>query len=205
MGNWAIPILALQILAIDLFAEVMPLTCLTFDPSSKRIMGIPPRERSSHIMNQHSTYEVLFFGALIGLLAFSNYAFYMLREGLTFTTETMPPSLLLHYARATTLSYLTIAFCQFANVLSRRNDYTSVFNRNFFSNKILLWSIVASIGLILLAIYVPFLSRFLYFAGPRLIDWVCVLGASVIFLGVFELMKAGRRIRWKKAEAISVH
>lgn len=203
MGNWAIPILALQILAIDLLAEIMPLTCLTFDPAFRRIMEIPPRARSSHIMNQHSTYEVLFFGLLIGVLAFSNYAIYMLREGLAFTNETMPPSLMLHYARATTLSYLTIAFCQFVNVLSRRNDFISIFNQNFFSNRILLWSIAASIGLILLAIYVPFLSRFLYFAGPRLIDWVCVLGAAAVFLGAFEILKAGRRIRWRRAEAVS--
>jgi len=37
-GNWAIPILAIQILAIDLLAEIMPLTALTFDPPGDNIM-----------------------------------------------------------------------------------------------------------------------------------------------------------------------
>lgn len=42
MKNWAIPILAIQILAIDLLAEVLPLTCLTFDPPDEGIMKMPP-------------------------------------------------------------------------------------------------------------------------------------------------------------------
>ena len=54
MGDWAIPMLALQILAIDLLAEVMPLTCLTFDPPPPGIMKASPRDRSEHIMNRKS-------------------------------------------------------------------------------------------------------------------------------------------------------
>ncbi|HPI98518.1 MAG TPA: HAD-IC family P-type ATPase, partial [Synergistales bacterium] len=51
LWDWAIPILAIQILAIDLLAEVMPLTFLTFDPPSRGIMKEPPRDLRAHIMN----------------------------------------------------------------------------------------------------------------------------------------------------------
>lgn len=200
LGNWAIPILAIQILAIDLLAEVMPLTCLTFDPSSMGVMGKSPRDQKSHIMNNHSTIEIAFLGILIGGLAFSNFALYMFREGLTITTDMVGS---LHYARATTLSYLTIAFCQFVNVLSRRFDYTTIFNRNFFTNRILLWSILASIGLILFAVYVPFIGEFLYFTGLRMEDWLYVIGAATLFLGIFELMKFRKRLKRKHMEKFS--
>ncbi|NOQ21809.1 MAG: HAD-IC family P-type ATPase [Candidatus Aegiribacteria sp.] len=201
LGDWAIPILALQILAIDLLAEVMPLTCLTFDPSEKGIMQMPPRKQRDHIMNRQTSLEVVFLGALIGILAFGNYALSMFRTGEIFPSDMVifPAA----YLRATTLAYLTIAFCQFANVLSQRYRLTSIFNRNFFSNRTLLWSILGSIGLVLTAVYVPFVSGFLYFSGPEVLDWLYILGAALIFLGVFELMKFRRRFMYEKSAAVS--
>lgn len=201
LGDWAIPILALQILAIDLLAEVMPLTCLTFDPSARGIMRMPPRKQCDHIMNRQSSIEVVLLGVLIGVLAFGNYALSMFRTGDVFPSDmSVFPA---EYLRATTLAYLTIAFCQFVNVLSRRYTLTSIFNRNFFSNKTLLWSIMGSIGLVLTAVYVPFVSRFLYFNGPGIIDWLLVLGAALIFLGVFELTKLRKRLRFEKSAAVT--
>ncbi len=201
LGNWAIPILALQILAIDLLAEVMPLTCLTFDPSAKGIMLMPPRKQCDHIMNRQTSIEVVFLGVLIGILAFGNYALSMFRTGEIFPADMVvfPAA----YLRATTLAYLTIAFCQFANVLSQRYRLTSIFNRNFFSNRTLLLSILGSIGLVLTAVYVPFVSGFLYFSGPGVLDWVFVLSAALVFLSVFELMKFRRRIKYEKSAVIS--
>ena len=202
LGDWAIPILALQILAIDLLAEVMPLTCLTFDPSAKGIMRMSPRKQCDHIMNRHTSLEVLFLGVLIGALAFGNYALSMYRTGVVFPADMAIP-FPVAYLRATTLAYLTIAFCQFANVLSQRYRLTSVFNRNFFTNRTLLLSILGSIGLVLTAVYVPFVSGFLYFSGPGILDWIFILGAALIFLGVFELMKSRRRIKYRKSASVA--
>jgi len=202
LGNWAIPMLALQILAIDLLAEVMPLTCLTFDPSVSGIMRIPPRKQCDHIMNRQSSLEVLFLGILMGGLAFGNYALSMFRTGVIFPSDVLNSIDIADYLRATTIAYLTIAFCQYANVLSRRFRFTSVFNRNIFGNRVLLWSILLSISLIGIAVYVPFISKFLYFKGPGLIDWLFVLGAALIFLGVFELIKLRRRTRYGKTISV---
>jgi Ca2+-transporting ATPase len=193
MGDWAIPMLALQILAIDLLAEVMPLTCLTFDPPQPGTMELPPRDQNDHIMNGRTSPEVLFLGALIGVLAFANYALGMFRESGTAFPAGMTPPFPAAYMKATTLAYLTIAFCQFANIMSRRFRLTSIFNRNFFSNKVILWSIAASVALILIAVYVPFIGSFLYFSGPDAVDWLFVLGSALVYLGVFEIMKMFKR------------
>src|SRR6056297_1536753 len=142
LWDWAIPILAIQILAIDLLAEVLPLTCLTFDPPAPGIMKEPPRDLNAHIMNPLSSLEVLLLGTLIGALAFGNFALYMGREGTALGMDALGT---FEYARATTITYLTIAYCQFVNIMSRRHDLTTVFNANFFSNRILLGSIVLSI------------------------------------------------------------
>jgi len=193
--NWAIPILAIQILAIDLLAEVMPLTFLTFDPPSKGIMQEPPRDLSAHIMNLSSSMEVFFLGSLIGILAFGNYALFMSRMGITLSNETMGT---LDFAKATTVTYMTIAYCQFVNILSRRHELNSVFNRNFFENRILLGSILLSIVMVFLGTTVPVIRSFLYFSPPSLVNFLYVLGAAGLFLGTFEVLKIWKRRRNSK-------
>ncbi len=195
MRNWAIPILAIQILAIDLLAEIMPLTFLSYDPPPDDVMKQPPRNIADHIVNRWTTLEVIFLGLMIGGLAFLNYALFMSRSGITFTVEAADPIL---YARATTVVYLTIAFCQFSNILSRRDEYDSILSRNFFSNRILLMSIAGSILLMLVVIYTPFLRNFLQFDPPALVDWLYVIGSSGAYLAIFEIMKLFKRRRREK-------
>ena len=188
--DWAIPIFAIQILAIDLLAEIMPLTCLTFDPAFEGIMKLPPRDLKEHILNRITSLEVICLGLLMGALAFGNYALFMSRQGTIFTLDSADPLL---YARATTITYLTIAFCQLVNILSHRFERLSIFNSNFFSNRILLGSIGGSILLVLLVVHTPGVRDFLRFAPPSWIDWLYVLGAAALYLSAFEVLKLFKR------------
>ena len=187
--GWPIPILAIQILAIDLLAEILPLTALTFDPGSEDIMTSPPRSRKDHILSKDSMAEILFLGFVMGLLAFINFGLFIKRTGVAMTPEHAL------YARATTLSYATIVSCQFMNVLSRRYTYDSFFSRTFFTNKKILLSVVLSIGLTLIAIYTPFINSFIGFAPLSGLDWGFVAAASLIFLSFHEAIKAFKRSR----------
>jgi Ca2+-transporting ATPase len=197
LKDWAIPILAIQILAIDLLAEIMPLTFLTFDPPSEKVMTSPPRNLGEHILNKITSLQVIIFGLLIGVLAFGNYVLFMFRHGTTFTLESADPLL---YAKATTITYITIACCQYINILSHRFESASIFNRSFFSNRILLGSIFVSIGLILVVVYTPVVRDFLRFAPVSPGDWMYVLGAAAVYLLAFEAMKFFKRIRQSEAQ-----
>jgi Ca2+-transporting ATPase len=196
LRNWAIPILAIQILAIDLLAENMPLTALTFDPPGEGIMTSPPRDPEAHIMNRSTSVEVILLGVLIGALAFVNFGLFMWRNGMTFTVEHADS---LMYARATTVTYLTIAYCQFINVLSRRNARRSLFSREFWTNKVILWSVVISIVLTSIAVYGPFVSEWLAFARLSVVDWAYVLGGAAAYLITFEIIKLGKRMKGSRA------
>ena len=190
--NYPIPILAAQILAVDLLGEIGPLTLLTFDPPGKDTMIRPPRKLKEHMLNLISASEITFMGIIIGGLAFLNFFLFMKRGGFSLTVDdvnTIP------YFKATVLSYSTIVFCQFVNILQRREESISLFNKNFFSNKILLISIVISIGLVALAIYGPYISNFLAFAPVTLNDWVFIIGSAVVYLVIFEGLKLFKRIR----------
>jgi Ca2+-transporting ATPase len=71
----------------------------------------------------------------------------------------------------------------------------TVFNRNLLTNKILLGSIGASIVLVFVGVYGPYVSDFLYFANLRLQDWLYVLGAAAAYLCAFEMLKLVKRLR----------
>jgi Ca2+-transporting ATPase len=192
--GWPIPILVIQILAIDLLAEILPLTALTYDPGSKDLMTSPPRRQEEHILNRDTMFEVLFLGLLMGALGFANFVLFMGRTGAELTTTHVL------YSRATTLSYATIVFCQFANILSRRYNYDSFFTRNLWSNKKILWSIVISIGFTLTVVYAPLINRFLGFAPLTVGDWASVFAAAAIFLLAHEIIKAVKRSRRRVRE-----
>ena len=190
--NYPIPILAAQILAVDLLGEILPLTMLTFDPPGKNTMTRRPRHPDEHMLDRHSAIEISFMGVLIGGLAFLNFVLFMKREGITLTVDSTNT---IEYFKAAALSYATIVFCQFVNILQRRSERTSLFNANFFDNRILLTSIVISIGLVCLAIYGPGIGLFLAFGPIGVTDWLYILGAAGAYLAVFEILKLSKRLR----------
>ena len=125
-----------------------------------------------------------------------NFALFMHREGITLTMDHVDTIM---YARATTISWVTIAFCQFVNILSRRYNYVSLFNKNFFSNKKLLSVILLSIGFVMLGVYGPYIHEFLSFASLSIIDWLYIMISTAIFLIAFEVMKILKRWTYKKS------
>lgn len=193
LGNYAIPILAIQILAIDLLAEIMPLTFLCFDPPAPELMKEEPRSRKKHILNLVTGSEVAFFGVLIGALAAGNFFLYMSRHGITLNMADVGGAA---YARASAMTWLTIAFCQFVNILSRRYHYRSFFHPDTFTrNKILSTSILGSIILTLIGVYAPVVSDFLQFTGIQVTDWLYVFAAAGVFLFTWEILKVIRRAK----------
>jgi len=198
--NYPIPILAAQILAVDLLGEILPLTMLTFDPPGKDTMTRRPRRPDEHILDRNSAIEISLMGTLIGGLAFLNFVLFMRREGITLTLDSTAT---MDYFKAAAISYATIVFCQFVNILQRRSVRTSIFSRNFFDNRILLISIVISIGLVCFAIYGPGIGTFLAFGPITVRDWLFVIGAAGVYLAVFEILKLGKRLRSRGSAGVT--
>jgi Ca2+-transporting ATPase len=184
--GWPIAILAIQILTIDLLGEILPLTALTYDPGSGALMRGPPRDQDEHFFDTYTAAEVTFLGLLMAGLAFGGFYWFMLQNGVQLTEE--------HplYARATTLTYTVIVFNQYINVLSRRFEFNSV-SFQFWTNPILLGTILLSIGLVLLVIYVPFLAAFVGFAPLAPVDWAYVAFAMAVLLATHEAIKYRKR------------
>ncbi|MBN2232371.1 MAG: cation-transporting P-type ATPase [Deltaproteobacteria bacterium] len=196
--GYPIPILAGQILAVDLLGELGPLTLLTLDPPAPGVMTRAPRRPAERLLGPADGVEVTVMGAVIGFLAYANFLLFMNRGGTVFTFASVNT---VAYAAATAMSYATIVFCQYVNILERRSPQGSLFSRGFFSNRTLLCATVFSAFLVMVLIYVPGIRDFLGFAPLSGRDWCRVAAAAGLYLAVFEGFKLGKRALGKRLAA----
>jgi Ca2+-transporting ATPase len=174
----------IQILAIDLIAELFPIAALGRDKAEGELMNEAPRKLDHHILNRRSILDLLWCGLLIGSLAFVNYLFYFWRRGIGAQGVDLHSAI---HAQATSLTYLTIVLCQLANILQRRSE-RGLFTRYQLHNRTLWGAYALSLFCVALIIYSPLNT---YFAsGPLgVIDWLLALAAAAVFVLIRELQR----------------
>jgi Ca2+-transporting ATPase len=148
-----------------------------------------PRDLNHHIVNLNSVIDLALSGLLMGTLAYANYILYFYRHG--FEPHNFVTSQHVHaYAVATTLTYITICLCQFANIMLRRIGHRKwVFSSYSWSNKKLLVAFAISLSGISLIAYNPLISRYMGTAGIGLIDWMYAFLAALLYLTIRQLTK----------------
>lgn len=175
-------ITAVQILAIDLIAELFPVTALGWDPPESELMTDPPRNLKDHIITVRSVWEFILYGLFAAGLAYGNFLLFFARHHAV--AVHFDPHLAL-YAKATILTYLTVVLCQFTNLLIVRSDNAaSFFSKYLWSNKKLLIAFGFSLLCILNIMYNPVIRPY-FNAGPLAVtDWLYALLAAAIYLCV---------------------
>lgn len=177
---WGIPaaITAIQILAIDVVAEMFPITALGWDPAVGRLMRERPRKLDDHIMNRKTVTEFIAFGLLAAALAYANYLFYFARHHISpehLSTHAVP------YMQATILTYVTLVFCQFMNLLLVRTQGQSLWSSYLWSNKKLLAAFALSLVLILNIVYNPLVQPYFGSGSLSLADWLTAAAAALLY------------------------
>lgn len=176
----------MQILAIDMIAELFPIASLGWDQADGELMHDKPRKTRDHILNRASILDLLWCGILIGGLAFTNYLLFFTRNHVSAVgADVSSPDI---YIKATTMTYLTIVLCQLFNILQRRSR-RGLFTRYQFHNRALAVALTFSLFCVFNIIYNPYLNHY-FGAGPlEQIDWMYALGAAGIFVLIRELQR----------------
>ena len=173
-----VPILAVQILLIDIVGEMLPLIMLTYDLPEKHIMEKFPRNPKDKILTIGTMKGIAFSGLTMGILAYGAFMYYYLHNQHT-------PQF---YEKAITITFISIVFGQFANILSRRT-FGSVFTKYLYSNKNLLFTFLFSITCIVLIVYIPVLNLYLHTYPLLAADWLLPIAVGALSLLIFELRK----------------
>lgn len=179
------PIFAIQILLVDLGAEVFPALALAGDPEGDDLMNRPPRSKKDILFGPETVYYIIRSGTMMGLLSTIAFVIYGSLSGWHFGEKFANESV---YLSATTVTYATIAVCQYVNSISIRSK-TEPFWKLILGNKRLLVFLGISIVFINSMIYVPFLQNFSYMHGIGLREWGIALFFGAFFLIYLELMK----------------
>ncbi len=181
---WGIPIAigAVQILAIDLIAELFPIAALGWDPAEGDLMHEKPRNLRDHILNKANVIDLAWGGALMGAFGYINYLLYFARNNIS-TSDIERASVA--YAAATTLTDATICIGQFGSIFMRRiTPGRKLLTSYLWSNKKLFVAFGISITCMLSLIYLPILQPYFGTAGLGAFDWLTALIAGIVFIAI---------------------
>lgn len=189
-GRVVLPLLATQILWINLATDGAPALALGVDPPAAGLMERPPRPPGEGAITPRMWRQIV----LIGMVTAAATLF-ALDAGLPGGFVAGSGSL----SYAQTLAFTTLMFSQLFNVFNSRSDETSAFVR-LFSNRWLWAAVGLSLVLQALVVYVPVLQQAFGTVPLGARDWLfCgVVASSVLWwreLGKLAVRVAGRKNR----------
>ncbi|OVE75130.1 hypothetical protein BVX95_00105 [archaeon D22] len=170
--GFPLPLLAIQILLIDLGTDVLPSLALGVESAEKGIMKRKPRNRKEKIMNSKLMKRLVMVGTVLGLG--SLFLFY--KTITSFGLSPFDSSIVgtFAYVKATTMVFASLILFQMVNVFNCRSETKSAYMISLTENKFLLFSVISSIGLMLAFIYVPFFNTILKTTPLMLGDWLLI-------------------------------
>ncbi len=178
------PLLATQILWINLVTDGPLALALGMDPADEGLMSQPPRAAGEGVITPQMWRGIV----LVGVIMAAGTLFVLdasLPGGFVAGAGDLP------YAQTT--AFTTLMLFQIFNVVNARSDERSAFV-HLFTNRWLWAAIGGSIALQVLVVYVPFLQRAFGTIALSTGDWVfCVAVASSV-LWLREASKLAARV-----------
>ncbi len=165
-GAIVIPLLAVQLLWMNLVTDGLPALALGVDPIDKNIMKRPPRKSTDKIISKNMLLNITVIGIM--LCAFTLYIF-----NIGLSQEVEDP-----VAKARTMAFTSLVIFEIVRVYMIRSQY----NAGVFSNKYLLAAIMSSILLQLMVVYLDFFNAIFETTPLALADWGYILGGAALML-----------------------
>jgi Ca2+-transporting ATPase len=181
----AIPLVAVQILWVNLATDGLPAIALSVDPPAPDLMQQKPRPRGQGVFTKQVVTLMVVGGlwsALVNLGIFK----WALDSGRGML-------------EAQALCFLTLVLIQFFKAYNFRSDRQSVFKIGFFKNRWLNITIVWEIALLVVIVYTPALHSPFHTFPLSGWDWLLVVLLAATVFPVLELTKAF--FRWRQRQS----
>jgi Ca2+-transporting ATPase len=177
-----LPLIAIQLLYVNLATDGLPAIALSVDPPDPDIMKQKPRPRK----------QTIFTAPVLRYLAGAGIWTAMVTLGIFLWAINSGKSFL----EAQGLCFITLILIEFFNAFNCRSLEYSLFKIGPFANKWLIWAILITIAMTIPIFYVPFLQEVFHAYALGLIDWIiAILSASTIFIvaEIYKLIRARLR------------
>lgn len=191
------PIIATQLLWINLITDSFPAIALGMDPGNPDVMKEKPRNAKESFFAGGAGIHLILGGVLIGTLTIVAFWFGYYEHGYSPFDHTVPENTV-EYAR--TMAFMVLVMCQLFFSLAVRNSSKSIFQIGIFSNKYLVGAIVLGVLLQLIVIGIPFMQRAFHLQMLDLGGWLIAISLGLVPLLVNEIVKIFIRARLKRVK-----
>lgn len=172
------PLLAIQLLWVNLVTDSLPALALGVEPVDKDIMSRPPNSSKSSLFTKDLIFAIAVEGCFIGTI--SMLAFTIGRA--YFDVDPMNPIV------GRTMAFSVLSLSQLVHAFNVRSSL-SVFKIGLFSNPKLILSFIICLALQLSVVSVSFLSAIFKTAALNQLQWIIVIALSISPLVIIELEK----------------
>ena len=180
----AMPLLATQILWINLLTDTAPALAMGFDPAPDDVMLRKPRKITDRVIDGRMWGGIVWVGLVMAAVTLAALDLRLAGGVLGGNGD-------LETAR--TMAFTTLVLCQLFNALNARSDRVSAFHRMF--KNPLLWSAIAvSLVLQVAVVHLPFLNRAFDTTPLSVRDWILCASLASMVLWANEAKKLVQRI-----------
>ena len=196
-----LPLLAAQLLWINLITDGPPALALGIDPKDPDVMQRQPRPRGTGVLTTYDWWRLAGIGSvmMLGTLAVLD-AYYPGGLFTLYASGTTPNAA--DETQARTMAFTTLMMFQLFNVFNCRSAWRSAFS-GLFENRWLLAAVAASLFAHVLVIYVPFLQAAFHTVALSSSDWLVATAVAAILLLATELAKLVLRMNQRRTSCLS--
>lgn len=167
------PLLAIQLLWINLITDSLPAIALGLENPEKDIMNRKPVNSKKGIFADGLWNKIIVEGIMIGMLTIVSFSignkYYGLEVGRT-------------------MAFLSIGFLELIHSFNVKNE-KSIFEAGIFENKYLLGSFILGILVQIIVVIIPNLANVFEVVPLNLIQWIITILISLVPIPVMELQK----------------
>ncbi|WP_319508710.1 cation-transporting P-type ATPase [uncultured Methanolobus sp.] len=163
LGFDLIPLLALQILFINMFNEIMPAISLGLDPAADGIMKMPPRDPSDSFLKKRNLFLVITLAFIMGIASFLVFAW----------SDPAGDTVM-----ARTLTFATVVSMILFIPLAFRSLERSVLSIGIFTNKLMIAGVLATFFATMSVMYIPHLNEAFGLLPLSAGEWIMPIGVA---------------------------
>jgi Ca2+-transporting ATPase len=186
-----LPLLALQILWVNLVTDGLPALALGVDPKAPDIMHRPPRPPQEGVFSRPVTVLLVVISLYLTLIMLPLFAYYVLFN----PSQLSDPGQVL--IQAQTMVFVTLILAELVNAFNCRSDIHSLFTVGVLPNRFLVVGVLLSLGIMVAVINWQPLAEIFRVRPLALADWLLAAGLGLTLVPVVEVTKwlLRRRLR----------
>ena len=178
------PLLAIQLLWINLVTDSLPAIAIGLEPPEKNIMKRQPIDSRKGIFSDGLWNKIIVEGIMLGMLTLVSFSIGNKYFGLEV---------------GRTMAFLSIGFLELVHSINVKNE-KSIFETGIFENKYLVGSFVLGVFVQAIVVIIPFLANIFELVPLNGVQWLITITISLLPIPIMELQKKMNETKLEKLE-----